>query len=58
MVVHEIHWAEILFRSCKNLDKIYCNSFEPKIRETKHGLSIKLVTLIDGKLQEKSIKPN
>ena len=47
-----------VFRSCKFLDEIHCSNFQLKIRRTKHDLIIKLITQMDGKSQDESIKPN
>ena len=49
---------EVLFRSCKNLDEMYCSNFQIKIERTKHDLIIKLITQMDGKSLDESIKPN
>ena len=49
---------KVLFRSCKNLDKIYCSNFHPKIRATKYDLTIKLITWMDRKSRDESINPD
>ena len=36
--------GKALFTSCKILDEIYCNNFQPKIRSTKYDIIIKLIT--------------
>ena len=45
-------------RSYKNLDEIHYINFQPKSRRNKHDLTIKLITWMDGKSRDKSIKPN
>ena len=47
-----------VFRSCKILDEIHCTNFEQKIKRTKHDLIIKLITRMDGKSRDESIKSN
>ena len=47
-----------VFRCCKILDKIYYNNFQLKIRKTKHDLIVKLITRMDGKSRDESIKSN
>ena len=43
-------------RSWKILDKIHYSNFQLKIRRIKHNLIIKLITWMDGKSRDKSIK--
>ena len=38
--------------------KNYCSNFQPKIKRTKHDLIINLITRMDGKLRDESIKSN
>ena len=47
-----------VFRSCKILNKIHCNNFQPKIRMTKYDPIIKLITRMDWKSRDESIKLN
>ena len=36
----------------------YCSNFQPKIRRTKYDLIVNLITRMDGKSRDESIKPN
>ena len=36
----------------------YCSNFQPKIRMTKYDLIVNLITRMDGKSRDESIKPN
>ena len=53
---HDPFDQEGVFRFCKNLDEIYYNNSQFKIRRTKYDLIIKLIIWIDGKSREESIK--
>ena len=50
--------SEGAFSSQKFFGKNYCSNFQPKIRRTKHDLIVNLITWMDGKLRDESIKPN
>ena len=47
-----------VFRFSKNLDEIHYSNFQLKIRWTKYDLIIKLITRMDRKSRNESIKPN
>ena len=40
------------------VNEIHCSNFQLKIRMTKYDLIIKLITRMDGKSRDKSIKSN
>ena len=46
------------FSSQNFLKKKYCSNFQPKIRRAKHDLIVNLITLMDGKSRDESIKSN
>ena len=42
----------------KTFGKNYCSNFQSKIRGIKYDLIVNLITRMDGKLRDESIKPN
>ena len=54
--------AGIEFSLCPHLIRAkthrYCSNFQPNIRRTKHDLIVNLITRMDGKSRDESIKPN